>query len=383
MEINHQILWLWIKELLNYNNKKALKLVHHFENVHAIYYSENFSECTFLTEKEMKALKKKDLSNAWDVYHDCEENQISILTINDKCYPELLREIDNPPAILFVKGHLKECLNRPCLTVVGTRNSTGYSEEMTKTIVTALCQCGFSIVCGTADGIDRFARETAIRTNSGPIVILPFGHLSSRGLMTRDFPDVLIHGAIISEYYPRNGSHKNAYHERNRILSGLSLGTFVVHAPKKSGALITANYAAEQNRDVFALMSNATKEYEGSNNLIKEGCYPVTDYTDIVQIYLPHFKEKLNDNIKPNENIFSLQEEINENELHAYKKKHSKKLTEAERAVFALLTTEECTTDYIIENAGIPMEQVLQALTTLEFSGLAISCPGSKFKIIL
>ena len=383
MEINHHVLWLWIKETLGYNNKKTLKLIEHFESVENVYYEDDFSECTFLTPKEVSAIRKKNLDNAWETLGDCEENQIGILTLEDPLYPALLLEIDNPPSPLFFKGHLKACINKPTLTVVGTRKCTGYSEDMTKKIVTALCQCGITIVCGIAEGIDQFACEAAISADSGPIAVLPFGHLSSMGRLTKYFPDILAKGAIISEIYPRIGSHKFAYHERNRILSGMSQGTFIVQAPQKSGALMTANYALEQNRELFSLMANAIPEFEGSNSLIKDGCYPVTNYLDILNVYLLQFKDQLKPYSYPQENVFSMQKELTEDKLTSFKKKHNKKLNDAEKAVFALLTTEECTTDYLIENAGIPMEQVLQSLTTLEFQGLIISCPGSKFKVIL
>lgn len=329
MEINHHILWIWAKELLNYNNKKLLRLLDHFGSIEAAYQCEDFSSVPFLNEKEQKAFSKKDLRSAWEIYGECEMNQIGILTLEDPQYPALLKEIDNPPSPLFFRGHLLRCLERPTLTIAGTRKSNGYSEEKTKEIATALCLCGFTIVCGIADGIDRFAYESAIATDSGPIVVLPFGILSTKGGLTKAFPDILKYGAIVSESFPRNGSHRHSYHERNRVLSGLSLGTFIPQAPKRSGALMTANYASEQNRDVFALLSNVSEATEGSNKLIKDGCYPVTDYTDILMQYLPQFKDQLKKLLHPQEKIFSLQDELTENKLEAYHRKHSKKIGRA------------------------------------------------------
>lgn len=382
MEINHHLLWIWAKEILN-NNKKLLRLVEHCGSIEAVYQCEDFSTATFLNDKEQKALAQKNLRSAWEIYGECETHQIGILTLEDPQYPALLKEINNPPSPLFFKGHLHSCLQRPTLTIAGTRKSNGYSEQMTKEIATALCLCGFTIVCGIADGIDRFAYESAIATDSGPIVVLPFGILSSKGALTKDFPDILKYGAIVSESFPRSCSHRYAYHERNRILSGLSHGTFIPQAPKRSGALMTANYAYEQNRDVFALLSNVSEATEGSNKLIKDGCYPVSDYTDILSLYLPQFKEQLKELLRPQEQVFSLQDELTENKLEAYRRKHSKKLSETERAVFMLLSTEAVSTDDIIEQSGLPINEVLQCLTSLEFQGITVSCPGSKFKVIL
>ena len=144
MEINHHLLWIWAKETLGLNNKKLLRLVE-------IYQCEDFSTAAFLSEKEQKELLKKDLRSAWEIYGECEMNQIGILTLEDAQYPALLKEINNPPSPLFFKGHLVSCLQRPTLTIVGTRKSNGYSEEKAKEIATALCLCGFTIVCGIAD----------------------------------------------------------------------------------------------------------------------------------------------------------------------------------------------------------------------------------------
>ncbi len=383
MEINRHVLWIWAKEILHFNNKKLLKLVEQCGSIEKLFACEDFDSFSYLSDLEKKNLLRKDLRNAWEIFGDCEMNQIGILTLDDDHYPAMLREISNPPSPLFFKGHLLTCLNKPLLTVVGTRKSNGYSEEKTKEIITALCLCGMSIVCGIAEGIDTFACESAIQADSGPIVVLPFGILSTKGASTKRFPDILKYGALVSETFPRNPSHRYAYHERNRILSGLSHGTFVPQAPKRSGALITANYACEQNRDLFALMSNASEQTEGSNKLIKDGCYAVTDYLDILSVYLPHFGDRLKEYLCPPEKVFSLQDELTEDKLQAYRKKHSKNLSEKERKVFELLTTEECSSDYIIENSGLPVHEVLQILTALEFQGLAVSCPGSKFKVIL
>ncbi|MBQ8600166.1 MAG: DNA-processing protein DprA [Clostridia bacterium] len=383
MELNHHLLWLWAKECLNYNNKKLLQTVEFFGSIEEVYKCNDFRICKILSEKEVRLLSKKDLRSAWETYGLCEEQQIGILTLEDSTYPSMLREIDNPPCPLFFKGHLRSCLNAPLLTVVGSRTYNGYGEEKAKELVTALSCCGFTIVTGLADGIDSFACEAALQSDSSVIAVLPFGILSSKGHLTRHFKEIIAKGALVSEIFPQNGSHRFAYHERNRILSGISHGTLVVQAPEKSGALMTANYACEQNRDLFAVMANADSFSAGSNRLIKEGCYPVTDYTDILQIYLPRFSDRLTELHAPAEKIFSLQEELQAEKLKDFKRTQIKELTQAEQAVFALLSTEECTADYLIENAGLPVHEVLQCLTTLEFRGLAVSCPGSKFKVIL
>lgn len=384
MEINHQILWLWIKESLNYNNKKTLHLINLLGGVEAVYETEDFSGYPFLTSAEIKTLMKKDLRSAWEVYGDCNENSIGIFTLDDRLYPELLREIDNPPSPLFYKGHLITSLEKPSITIVGTRKNNGYGEKMTKELATALSLCGFTIVCGVADGIDSIAYEAVLQAEGRLVLVLPFGLLSNKGWKTRHFSDVLVRGALVSEIYPRNASHRHAYHERNRILSGLSDATLVTQAPAKSGALMTANYATEQNRDVYAVMANADMEESlGSNKLIKDGCYPATDFNDILQHFLPHYEEKLESIPCKQEKVISLQEELQMEKLDEFKKKHLKKLSDAEQKIFSLLDLDEKSADDIIEQADLPISEALQILTMLEYKRLIISCPGGKFKVIL
>lgn len=384
MELNHQILWLWIKESLNYNNKKTIKLVDYFGSAEEVYNAMDYSVCSFLTEKEIRMLSKKDLRAAWEIYGECMENEIGIFTLEDRLYPELLLEIDNPPSPLFFKGHLLSCLEKPSITIVGTRKNNGYGEKITKELAAALSACGFTIICGVAEGIDTIAYQAALQADARLILVAPFGLLSNHGWKTRFFKDILRRGAIVSEIFPRLSSHRYAYHERNRILSGLSEATLVTQAPEKSGALMTAHYAAEQNRDVFACMANTDMiESAGSNRLIKEGCYPVTDFSDILQHFLPHYEEELAPiNCKP-EHVISLQEELQQEKLDAFKKKNLKKLSSSEQIVFSLLSTEEKSAEAIIEASALPVNDVLQILTTLEYSGLIVSCPGEKYKIIL
>ncbi len=384
MEIKQELLWLWLKEALGYNNKKVLRLVNEASNVFDLYDCRDFTPFTFLNDKEIATLSKKNLRTAWEVYGDCEENDIHILTLDNPEYPALLKEIENPPSPLFYKGHFLEQLQAPALTIVGTRKCTGYGEQMAKNLTYPLSMCGFTIVCGVADGIDYFVCDSVLRAGNAPVAVIPFGILHGHTLQSRQYKDILARGSVVSEIYPRNPSHKYSYQERNRILSGLSMGTLIIEAPAKSGAIMTAHYAIEQNRDLYALMANAnSKESEGSNRLIKDGCYPVTDYTDILKNYIAEFSDYLHKLEQHDEHVISLEEEITAEKLKQFRKKHSGKLTETENALLSFLDTEPRSTDYLIENTDIPTPDVLQGLTALEYKGLIISCPGSTFKVIL
>ncbi|MBU4370105.1 DNA-processing protein DprA [Patescibacteria group bacterium] len=207
--------------------------------------------------------------------------------IKDKNYPELLKEIYNPPQTLYINGQLKAKEMYP-LAVVGTRKISLYGQKITRFLVKALAQAGFTIISGLALGVDGIAHQATLdaggRTiavlGSGLDIIYPYSHQQLAQKIIES------NGAIVSEYEPKTRPSKWAFPARNRIVAGMSLGILVIEAPKKSGALITARFALEQGREVFAVPGNVdNKNSEGCNLLIKMGAKPVTKPEDILESF--------------------------------------------------------------------------------------------------
>ncbi len=224
---------------------------------------------------------KKPKINPDKEYEKLTKKGIKVLTIKDKNYPKLLKEIYAPPAILYIKGKLSE----PCLSIVGSRQLSPYGYRTAPKLSFDLAKKGLTIVSGLAKGIDTLAHQAALKANGKTIAVLGSG---LDNIYPRDnkklFEEITQNGAVISEFplgAPPKGQH---FPQRNRIVSGLSLGVLVIEAGERSGSLITARQALEQNRDVFAVpgpINSLTSA--GTNGLNKMGAKPVTEANDILE----------------------------------------------------------------------------------------------------
>ncbi len=227
---------------------------------------------------------------------------IKQINISDKDYPEILKEIHSPPKSLYVRGGFDE-KDKIAIGIVGTRNYTSYGKQVALNIAGDLAEAGITIVSGLAKGIDTFAHQAALEKGGRTIAVLGSAVDSSSVYPScnKKLADKITkNGAVISEYAPGTKSEIYFFPQRNRIVSGLSLGVVIIEAPEKSGALITATCALEQNREVFAVPGSIySKNSVGTNKLIQMGAKLVNSANDILdELNLPLVKEK-SKNFKP------------------------------------------------------------------------------------
>lgn len=214
-------------------------------------------------------------------------NGVKKISLQEKEYPQLLKEIYNPPKALYYQGQLSAKEKYP-LAVVGTRKMSAYGRRVTEFLVKELVRRGFTIISGLALGIDGIAHQTALKENGRTIAVLGSGLNNIYPFKHKKLAQKIIqsNGLIISEYSPETRPSKWTFPARNRIVAGLSLGTLVIEAPEKSGALITARFALEQGREVFAVPGDINKNnYQGCHKLIKMGAKPVTKPEDILETF--------------------------------------------------------------------------------------------------
>jgi DNA processing protein len=208
------------------------------------------------------------------------------ITQKQKVYPEILGQIYDPPKKLWYKGRL-EVLNKPCIAVVGTRRPSEYGEFMAEKIVSELADFDVVIVSGLARGIDTIAHETALKNEMPTIAILGSGIEHIYPKENKKLAEQIIeNGLILSEFEEFDPPINFHFVQRNRIISGLSLGTIVVEAPDKSGALITADYAIEHNREVFVVPGDTDrKQGMGTLKLLKYGsAHPISEGKEVMEI---------------------------------------------------------------------------------------------------
>ncbi len=278
------------------------------------------------------------------------KQKISVLTILDSNYPLLLKEIPNPPHILYVRGNIKPEDNF-AIAIVGSRHCSPYGKSVTQRFTSQLVQNGLTIVSGLAYGIDKIAHQFTLENNGRTIAVLGSG-ISNRDIRQTDYQLIqkIIdnRGAIISEYPP--GTPPLAYHfpYRNRIISGLSRGVLVIEAAKKSGSLITANLAIEQNREVFAIPGSIfSPGSEGTNHLIKNSMAKlVGNIKDILEeLNISNIPQKIN-----------IQKKI--------------KVSPNEQQLLSIITSEPIHLDEIIIKSKIEPDRILALLTILELKGI-------------
>jgi DNA processing protein len=233
------------------------------------------------------------LAGAEKICNECRKKNIKIISYWDETYPKFLKEISKPPIAIYCKGNLTDDKS---IAIVGTRKSDKKSSDIARRLSSELSQAGFTIVSGMAIGIDREAHLGALKNNGSTIGVLANGIDIVYPAYNKDiYSAILTSGksCLISEYPPGIFAGKWTFVRRNRIISGLALGTVIVKAAKQSGALITAQHALEQNREVFVCPGFAfDSSYEGCNELIKSGAILVSGTEDILR-ELSDYKDRV------------------------------------------------------------------------------------------
>ncbi|OGK06845.1 MAG: DNA protecting protein DprA [Candidatus Riflebacteria bacterium GWC2_50_8] len=287
-----------------------------------------------------------------------EQKETRMICFDDAEYPPLLREIPDSPPVLFIKGEISNP-SAPALAIVGARNGTQMGYDLARDFAFRLAEAGFTIVSGLALGIDTHAHRGALEADAttvavlanGPDVIYPRGNRRIRDA-------ILKKGAIISEYPPGVIARPWHFPVRNRIISGMCLATMVVEASARSGSLITARLAAEQNREVFALPGiSGSSTSEGTLSLIEEGATLVTSPDEIIEHYAELLPEKKN------------LEKIDDFD----------DLTDEEKKLLAALASEPVSIDRLLES-GWPRDRLFSLLLQLEMRDYLVKLQGNTYQ---
>lgn len=304
-------------------------------------------------ERVIQARNSVDLDGVWATI---EKQGIQILTWQDESYPQRLKEIDQPPPVLYVRGeYLPDDLF--AVAIVGTRRVTPYGRQITEELSSFLAANGMTVVSGLARGVDAVAHQTTLKAGGRTIAVLGSGvdkiyppeHRALAGKMME-------RGAIISDYAPGTPPEASNFPPRNRIISGLSLAVVVVEAGETSGALITAEFAAEQGREVFAVPGSIlAPQSKGTNKLIQNGALPLLSVNDLMQaLDISRVGEqKAARKIMPSDVI--------------------------EAKLYSVLSDEPLHVDEIRAQSELPIEKVSAALALMELKGMVRQVGGMNY----
>jgi DNA processing protein len=306
-----------------------------------------------VVERVLAARESVDLNQVWA---KIEAQGIKILTWADEEYPSRLREIDQPPPVLYVRGeYLQDDLF--AVAVVGTRKVTPYGRQLTEEIASFLAANGITVVSGLARGVDAIAHQTALRAGGRSIGILGSGVDKIYPPEHRALAEQMMErGAIISDYAVGTPPDASNFPPRNRIISGLSLAVVVIEAAETSGALITAEFAAEHGREVFAVPGSIfAPQSKGTNRLIQKGALPLLTPDDLMQAL----------------DITRIGEH-----------KSARKVLpadETEALVLSVLSREPLHVDEIRNQANLPIEKVSATLALMELKGMVRQVGGMNY----
>ena len=406
--------WIWYATRSGIGDRTKARLLACFENPEAIFFAteQELEKTGLLSEDQTAELLDRDLTESRKLLSKCTNEKISVLTWQDAAYPERLRNIPDPPMVLYYLGQLPCVDSEPVVGIVGTRRASPYGLTVAKQMGYQIAQCGGTVVSGMAKGIDGLSMEGALTAGGTVIGVLGCGvdvvyPASNRAL----YRDVIRYGCLISEFPPGTPPVSWNFPRRNRIISGLSCGVLVVEAPEKSGALITAKLAADQGRDVFAVPSNIGVETGlGSNALLRDGAIPVFDGADVMEEYRTLFPDRIG-SAQTQKRVCSRAAEPDDSPekpaLRVAQKpgkpekkpkcskpetkigmdndgkppyidftKEEKSMSPAEKTVWDQLAGGKKLTDDVIDGSGLGAQQVLSSLTMLEIRGLIRRLPG-------
>jgi DNA processing protein len=397
--------WVWLSMRPGIGAYAANRLLDRFGSPEQVFFSDerSYADIPGLRKSDAAALNDKNLLLAKKALDDCEELGYRIVTINDGEYPSRLRNIPDPPLVFYVRGRLPVLDEEAAIAVVGTRRCTPYGIKAAERMGYELTRHGCLVVSGLAIGIDTAAAKGALRAGGRVVGVVGSGLDIVYPPENRQlFEDVAAMGAILSEYPPRTPVAAEHFPQRNRIMSGVSVGVAVVEAPLKSGALITASHALEQGRDVYALPGNVdTPACEGSNKLLREGAVLVTAGKEIADEYAALFPEKIRPDSKKvpldgkqaerlvrsvtvKKRQIPAKKEIDNNISVEYIDlvKLKERLGSEEFKVVSCIGPRNLHIDEIIAETGLSANIVLSALTMLELDGLVEQSRGKYFRLL-
>lgn len=409
--------WIWLATRPGINDRIKAEVLRHFRDPEDAYYADvqAYAGVEGMTDEASAALQDKDLQDAKAILESCENQNIGILTFQDAMYPNRLKNIADPPLVLFYKGKLPEFDALPVIAVVGTRDATPYGLKTAKNLGAQISRCGGLVISGLANGIDTMAMRGALSAGKPVVGLMGCGvdvvyPANNRSLLL----DTQRYGCLLSEFPPGTPPYKWNFPKRNRIISGLSCGVVVVEAPKRSGALITANLAAEQGRDVFVIPGNVdVAACAGSNALLRDGAIAVSTGWDIVSEYQAVFPDVIREDKRPAVQTLYPDEEAAVRAAERPEQKVAQKpgflkklagkkpaatkkaidkepiapyseqidtedpaLTGDERTILGLLRDRERLVDDVIAESGLASGVVLSTLTLLEVKGMIRRLPG-------
>ena len=366
--------WLWLASVTELSPIKKSRLAKAFGDPEALYEASpsQLRRIPRFTPDNIEKLEAhRSLEPVERMAEQLAKSKVSILPVTDPEYPQSLLELKDPPALLFARGRT-ELLNAPLRAgIVGSRSCTPYGSSQAEKFARVFSENGIAVVSGMAYGIDTAAHEGALRFRGSTVAVLGSGINVCYPPENRElFRRIARDGVVVTEYYPGEAALRYHFPQRNRIISGLSQCLLVIEARAKSGALITAGYALDEGKEVYAIPQNInTNRGSGSNELLKAGAHMATEPEDVIFGLCGDVRVRYE--VKPGRNQVSPVPETAGRALSgtSYDTEREKTLTDLNRLVLTKIRDGAETPDELMEAAGLDISVMNLALSELELSG--------------
>ena len=389
--------WLWLTTRKGVGQRSVLRALEYFGTPERVYFAqrEDLELVPGLLPQALRGFLDKGMEESDAILGRCDQLGVQIMTIQDADYPERLRQLDDPPVVLYILGHRIRFDEEAAFGIVGARNPSAYGQEVAPMLGLELARHGALLVSGIAQGIDSLALRGALKGGGRVVSVLAGGvdvpyPWENRFL----YQDVAAVGALISEYPPGTRHKAEHFPIRNRIISGLSLGVVAVECARFSGTMLTINHALEQNRDVCAVPGSIFAPMsQGPNWLLQQGARPVMSGEDILMGYWDQFPQKLvhapnmdpeimrerlgppskggQGETKPEPPPPQPQKEEKPRRPKISLAEQRERFTDDQLVVLHAMLEGADTADELVDRTQIPARRVLSALTMLQVDGAA------------
>ncbi len=388
--------WLWLSLALYQSSSKITSLLEKFNTPLDIYNADeaDFYQIENINQKNIERLCDKRLIFAEKIMDECRKKGIRIMTFDSPYYPKLLANIFDPPYVLYVKSRNRIDLNKELtISVIGTRKMSEYGRSVAIKFGSDLASSGVTIVSGMARGIDGAALTGALSAGGKTVAVLGCGADVVYPPEHREMMNKIAEtGMVISEYPPGTPPLQNNFPKRNRIMSGLALGTVIIESDESGGSIITASQALEQGRDVFAVPGNVNAQSSsGTNELIRQGAHLVTSALDVISEYQNEYinifekamqTEQIRSQSEPA--LISDEKEVRQVPkpvLPVVDNNLYKELPETEKRIIDCMSLTPTHVDTIAEKTQLSASELNAALTLLEMKGLVKQIAGRHFTL--
>ena len=395
--------WIWLTTRKGLGSRGVMQVLEFFGTPERAFYAdpEQYDQIPGLSALARSSLRDKGQEGTDRILGDCDRLGVRIMTLNDGNYPERLREIADPPAVLYIRGGLFRFDQEAVIGIVGAREPSPYGEKVAAQLGLDLARNGVLLVSGIAQGIDSIALKGALQGGGRVVSVLGGGVDVPYPWQNRYlYEDVAAAGALISEYPPGTPPIGEHFPVRNRIISGLALGVVAVECARHSGTMKTVEHAMEQDRDVFAIPGNIDAPMsEGPNWLLRQGARPVTCAQDILEEYLDRFPQQLSkaaplspeaarqrlEQVRSREQTPEPAAKAEQEREVVPRERQKSRFTDDQLSILHVLGEKgkQYTADELVERTQIPARRVLSALTMLQVDGAVQEHPGRRFSSLV